>query len=105
MLWELRYRAPRQVDDVLIETIQTVPGGIKGDDAIADTPAYREAKALADAYLSTLASPAIRFVRLRPMVVARTVDYPAVADLVRQPAKVEAADNADAAPAKARRTA
>ena len=59
--WELRYRAPRSVDDVQIETF---------------TEEEAEAKALADAYLATLASPSIRFVRLRKLVVARSVDYP-----------------------------
>lgn len=63
--WELRYRAPRTIDDVLIETFSE-------DEA--------EAKALADDYLATLASPSIRFVRLRKILVATSKDVPALVE-------------------------
>jgi hypothetical protein len=62
--WELRYRAPRSIDNVQIETF---------------TDNEAEAKALADAYLATLASPSIRFVYVRRIVVARSADYADVA--------------------------
>jgi hypothetical protein len=59
--WELRYRSPRAIDDVLIETF---------------TDQEAEAKELADRHLATLASPSVRFVRLRPHVAARSTEYP-----------------------------
>jgi hypothetical protein len=61
LLWELRYRSPRAIDDVLLETV---------------TDQEPEARELAELFLQTLSSPSIRFVRLRPMVVARSVDHP-----------------------------
>lgn len=60
VMWELRYRSPRTIDDVTIETY---------------TESEEEAKALADRYLQTLTSPSIRFVRLRQLVVASSADH------------------------------
>jgi hypothetical protein len=56
MVWELRYRA-RMVDNVWIET---------------EGETETEAREVADYYLSTLNSPAVVFVRLRPMVAMST---------------------------------
>jgi hypothetical protein len=70
MLWELRYRSPRAVDNVQIETIGETE---------------EEAKALAEAYLATLSSPAIRFIYVRRIVVARSKDYPAIVAAYGQP--------------------
>lgn len=56
MYWELRYRA-KHVDDVWIHT---------------DGDTEAEARVVADYYLSTLASPNVVFVRLRPIVVMST---------------------------------
>lgn len=66
VVWELRYRSPRTIDNVQIETF---------------TESEEEAKALADRHLATLASPSIRFVALRRIVVARSSEHP---DLVEQ---------------------
>ncbi len=60
--WELRYRL-KMIDNVLIETF---------------TDQEAEAKALADLYLASLGSPAVRFVRLRPILVAHSGDHPAM---------------------------
>lgn len=55
MLWQLRYKAPRGVDDVWID--------VDGD-------TEKDAMELAEWYLSTLTSPNVRFVYVRPIVVA-----------------------------------
>lgn len=74
--WELRYRGPRSVDNVQIETF---------------TDDEAEAKALADAYLASLAAPSIRFVYLRQIVVARSADFPEIAKVWKgQPARHKA---------------
>ncbi len=62
--WELRYRAPRTVETVRIQTFTSNP---------------EEAKAVADAYLATLSSPSIRFIYVKPDVVATTADFPEIA--------------------------
>jgi hypothetical protein len=64
VFWELRYRGPRSVDNVQIETF---------------TESEVEAKALADAYLASLSAPSIRFVYVRKIVVARSPDFPEIA--------------------------
>ncbi len=61
MLWELRVRMPRGVDDRYIET---------------DTDDEAEARRVADAYIDSLASPVIRFVYLRRFVIASSATYP-----------------------------
>jgi len=63
--WELRYRSPRTLDNVQIETY---------------TDNEAEAKELADAYLATLNSPAIRFVYVRQIIVARSCAYADIAN-------------------------
>jgi hypothetical protein len=70
MLWELRYRSPRTIDNVQIETIGETE---------------EEAKALADAYLQSLGTPSVRFVYVRRIVVARSKDYPAIVAAYGQP--------------------
>lgn len=62
-LWELRYRGSMSVDNVLIETL---------------TKQEEEANALGQWYLDSLATPSVRFVRARRIVVARTVDVPSL---------------------------
>ena len=57
-LWELRYRGPRGVDNVLIE--------VEGEQT------EQAAMELAHFYLDTLANPSVRFVYVRPIIVART---------------------------------
>lgn len=59
--WELRYRAPRSVDNVLIETF---------------TEQEEEAKALADKYLESIATPNLRFIYVRKIVVASSPKHP-----------------------------
>lgn len=62
--WELRYRAPRSVDNVLIDTF---------------TEQEEEATALAQKYLDGLATPNLRFIYVRKIVVASSAKH---ADLV-----------------------
>jgi hypothetical protein len=61
MLWELRLRTPRRIDDVVIET---------------DLDTEDEAKRLAEAYIASLASPSTRFIYVRRLIVARSKDFP-----------------------------
>jgi len=73
-LWELRYRGAMSVDNVLIETL---------------TKQEEEANALGQWYLDSLATPSVRFVRARRIVVARTVDVPPLlAGWTHQPIEV-----------------
>lgn len=65
-LWELRYRTGKGLDNVQIETVG---------------PTEEEARELAQKYLNTLASPAVTFVYVRPIIVARSSEYP---DLVKR---------------------
>jgi hypothetical protein len=61
MLWELRLRTPRRIDDVVIET---------------DIDDEAEARRLAEAYIATLQSPATRYIYIRKLIVARSKDFP-----------------------------
>lgn len=91
--WELRYRAPRSVDNVLIETF---------------TEQEEEATALAQKYLDSMATPNLRFIYVRKIVVAASRKH---ADLVaaygpkgtkvEKPAAAHDEDEDDSAPVAA----
>lgn len=61
--WELRFRTPRTLDNVQIQTL---------------TESEDEAKALSEAYIRSLASPSNRFVAVRRIIVAKSTDFPEV---------------------------
>lgn len=61
MLWELRLRTPKRIDDVVIET---------------DHDTEEEAKRVADAYIGTLETPNTRFIYVRRLIVGRSKDFP-----------------------------
>lgn len=63
MLWELRLRTPRGVDNVMIETF---------------TADEVEARTLGERYIDDLASPSVRYVGVRPIVVKSSLDVPAL---------------------------
>lgn len=63
VLWELRLRTPRGVDNLLIETF---------------TADEVEAKTLGERYIDDLASPSVRYVGVRPIVVKSSLDVPAL---------------------------
>ena len=65
MLWDLRLRQARGIDDVQIETFSD-------DEA--------EAEALAKHYIQTLVSPAVRFVYVRKAIVASSRNVPTLVE-------------------------
>lgn len=92
MLWELRLRTPRGVDNVMIETF---------------TADEVEARTLGERYIDDLASPSVWFVGVRPIVVKSSTSVPELVaqygppGAVREPAPSAPAPPPPAAPATA----
>jgi hypothetical protein len=61
MTWEFRYRGPRMVETVQLETV---------------TDQEAEARKLAQKHLDSLNTPAANFIWVRKAVAQRSVDYP-----------------------------